>query len=117
MIRERLHESSGAILDGSGNGRVVIGPVRSGASWIIQRLVVFIDGGVSVNSGAECQVYKGDTVNLVNLIDGTTRAGQDVAELPNPIVLMGGEKILFNFTGGTAGARATAAIHGIISVG
>lgn len=117
MIRERLRESKSVVLDGSGDGNVLIGPVRSGQSWQIERMTVFIVGGVGANSGAECQVFHGLNASDANLIDGTTRAGMDVSELPHPFILEGGEHILFAFSGGSAAARATATVQGYRVVG
>lgn len=100
------------ILDGSGDGTITLGPVPAGEVWRVNRMAIQITGGVTGNLGAECRVYRG-TANPANFFDGSTRAGLDVSELPNPMILTASESLTFVFSGATAGAQATAAVDGV----
>ena len=110
-LRRSFDAGKTVTLDGSGGGRVTLGPVPVGWIWEVERLAVEIAGGVTGNIGAEARVYRGAEVTS-RLIDGTVRAGLDISELSTPLTLQPPDSLLFVFSGGTAGAVATAAASG-----
>jgi len=97
------------VLDGSGNGEIVLDQVPPFKTWTITRVSLTIEGGQAANLGGEARLYKGEAIPA-NYIDGTATPWLDVYSLP--IELVPPEYLRIVFTGCGAGRVATVTIQG-----
>jgi hypothetical protein len=105
----KLDRSGAVVLDAAGGGRVEIGAVPAGQVWAVTRMTVACTG--TNNPMPVCKVYDGFEAPQ-NLIDATYTGGQDVSDFPTPHVLQQDQGLLFVWSGGVAGTRATARLVG-----
>lgn len=108
----RLDRSGTVILGATGAGDVELGPVPPGQVWLISRMTVAVTG--TTNPMPTCSVYDGPP-NAASLIDATWTGAQDVSDFGTPHELQPNESLLFRWTGGTPGARATARLIGRVT--
>lgn len=104
-----LSEFVSVTLDGSGNGRVRIGPTSPGVEW---RPTVC---GVRVSSmsvSPTCQIFAGATPTPDNYVDGTYTGQQNSTDAIAGQVLRIGQYVWAVWAGGTPGAEATLTVTG-----
>lgn len=104
-----LNVTASADFDAGGAAQVELGPVPPGQVWLITRMTVSTSG--PTNPMPSCNVYDG-SVAAANLIDATWTGAQDVSDFGQPYILQTAESLIFRWTGGTPGERATARLIG-----
>lgn len=108
MTTSPLLETISTRLDGSGNGTVSIGPNRARQKWTPPLTVA-----VSVTPAVSIPIAR-ITMGSQNL--GSTYTGSDDADdLPATTVLPG-QKLTVTWSGGDAGAVATATVSGTLEI-
>lgn len=102
-----LQESVTAIADSNGRAVVTKGPQRFGDSW---EVTLF---GATTTSVKETQlvIYRG-VESMTAKVASTYSANSDTAGGDPPIVLPAGDKLVFVWSGATAGAVCTCRIEG-----
>ena len=107
MATRQLHDSARVELDASGAGTVRLGPGRHGVRWTVRRITVQTSTATKV---PEARVYRGG-VGDASFITGTFVGSFDVDDGLNE-QLEHGEYLTVAWTGGDAGAVATATWSG-----
>ncbi|MFE9102952.1 hypothetical protein [Actinomadura geliboluensis] len=107
MGTRQLHDSAQAVLDASGNGSVRLGPQRHGIRWIIRRITVQTSTDTLV---PQARVYRGG-IGDASFISGTFVGSFDSDDGLEE-QLDNGEYLTVAWTGGDAGATATATWSG-----
>lgn len=97
------------VLDGSGNGEIVLAQVPPFKRWELFRVSLQIDGGQAANFGGEARLFKGEAIDS-NYIDGSNTPWLDVYSLP--IELFPPEYLRVVFTNCGAGQRASVTVQG-----
>ncbi len=103
----QFRDSAQVVLDASGNGSVRLGPGRHGVQWIIRRIGVQTSTDTTVPIA---KVYRGN-IGESTFITGTFVGSFDVDDGLNE-ELDNGEFLTIAWTGGDAGATATATWSG-----
>lgn len=98
--------SASVVLDGSGNGTVRFAPV--GATWFIDRIAVKVSTRVLEATAYMYQGFIGDQYLISNTLTGSTG---DTSTGDN-IMLTDGQALYVVWSGGDAGATATAIVSG-----
>lgn len=94
-------------LDGTGRGSGSIGPMVYGTKWTITRWTTSGDGALQPS----LKVWR--NFEGADLLDYTYLGNNNASELPQPgVILMSGEKVLWVWQNGSAGAHMTAIIYG-----
>lgn len=111
-MQQRLQDTKRVILDGSGNGTVTFGPGRPNEKWTVNRISVQCSAAVKE---AQAKVYRG-TVGPGTLLTGTVTGSTGDTDDGLTEILWSGETVSVQWTGGDAGATATATYWGNIDV-
>jgi hypothetical protein len=101
-----LFKAVGQTVTAGGTGTVMFPPVPSGAMYLLQRYVVACEN----DPGSQCSLYLGEIATPF-LEDGTLRGDLDVADGSPPIMVPGGEVIIFHWVNAGTGNVATAKIQ------
>ncbi len=107
MAVRQLHDSARVTLDASGAGSVRFGPGRHGVRWTIRRITVQTSTSALV---PRAKVYRGE-IGDAAFITGTFVGSFDVDDGLDE-QLDAGEYLTVAWTGGDAGAVATATWSG-----
>lgn len=107
MGTRQLHDSAQVVLDASGAGSVRLGPGRHGVSWTIRRVSVQTSTATLV---PVAKVYRGG-IGDAGFISGTFVGSFDSDDGLSE-ELNNGEYLTVAWTGGDAGATATATWSG-----
>lgn len=100
-----LNEERHTTLDASGEGWIEgVGPTQYGEEWHITSTQCVVD-----NSAAESRL-KVFRNNKATPVEGTYSGNQDNSD--TPFHLHSGEKLNYQFTGGTAGSHASITVTG-----
>jgi hypothetical protein len=102
----QLSESTSVVLDGSGAGVARIGPQRAGVRWELSS--VALSATVS-DPQPTALVYLGSAAPG-SFLGGSYSGAQDTAS--TTAVLFSGQYLTIAWSGGAAGARATATVLG-----
>ena len=102
-----LRNAAQVTLDASGNGDVTFGPGRHGIRWVVKRISVQTSTHTLV---PEARIYR-DSVGDATFISGTFVGSFDTDDGLNE-ELHNGERLIVRWTGGDAGATATATWSG-----
>jgi hypothetical protein len=104
--------SASTTLDGSGNGRIKIGPQSSREIWHPVNAHVAANTGAVTNE-ASCLIYVGQTVEPNNFRDGTLSGSSgDTSEAINNDEIKNGEYVHAVWSGGDPGVNATLNVTG-----
>lgn len=112
MPTRPLRDSAHVTLDGTGAGTVRLGPGRPGVRWLIRRISVQTSSASSI---PVAKIYRGG-VGDASFISGTFVGSQDTDDGLDE-ELNAGEYLTVAWTGGDAGATATATYAGDESTG
>ena len=104
-----LSESASVTLDGSGNGRVRVGPDAHGVKWL--PTVVGLAVRPAVNS-PQCNIYAGKNVTDANFVDGTYTGEKNSSDAIAGQELWLGQYVWAVWTAGDPGANATVTVTG-----
>lgn len=107
-MSDRLQVGGSVTLDGTGAGRLVLGPGRQGERWNVARYTTAGNSAVAPT----LQVFRGS-----DLIDTTPRGDADVSEQAVDLILWAGESLTFAYTGGSAGVTMTVYVEGVVDYG
>lgn len=107
MATRQLHDSARVVLDGTGAGSVRLGPGRHGVRWTIRRITVQTSTATLVPLA---KVYRGG-IGSASFVSGTFVGSFDVDDGLDE-QLDNGEYLTVAWTGGDAGATATATWSG-----
>lgn len=102
--------SASGTFDANGNASASLGPAVYGARWNVDRIVV----STTSTAITQCDVYR-NVVSATTKIDSTRTGNNDTSE--TNIDLNAPDVLLFVWTGGTAGASATAVLAGTLYTG
>lgn len=106
-----LQESASVTLDGSGNGTVSIGPSSQFQIWNVT------NEGCNVTSNTNepvFKLYKSSGISAGAFLGGSNQGSNDSASID--VTLYSGMKLTGVWTGGDAGATATLALQGTMTV-
>lgn len=114
MTTVLLNPSNAVTLDGSGNGRVQLGPVAAGEIWTCSFVHVKTNQKPgTVKSEAQCVIYSGATPDDTAYVDGTLSGSTgDVTDAAAAYPVIVGEYIWAVWTGGDPGVQAVMRITG-----
>lgn len=105
-----LSESRTIVLNGSGNGSISISPRSAREIWHPENIHVAVSTNINE---AQCNIYVGDSAIQSNFRDGTfSGSSGDSSDRINADVVKVGSHIFAVFTGGDAGAIASAIVTG-----
>lgn len=93
------------VLDATGGGRAEAGPGRYGLRWMISRLVT------SATNPCQLRVYQG-YVSDATKIDSSKTGNADTSELNPALLLAAPDKLIFVYSAGTVGDKATCTMWG-----
>lgn len=102
-----LWDSRSVVLDGSGYGTVQFGPDRPNTRWVITRVSLQVASNVAEPEG---RIYR-SRVSPGLMLSGTFSGSNDTDDGLNETVYPG-DFLVVEWTGGDAGATATAAFFG-----
>jgi hypothetical protein len=106
-----MQESGRATADSSGVATVRLGPRRAFETWAIESVAIESTSTLI----PELREYLGDAVP--SRLTGSSRAGDlDSGVNPNPIQLLSGQDIVYQWTGCTVGAICQVTITGTKNV-
>lgn len=106
-----LQESASVTLNGSGNGSVTIGPVNQFQVWNVE------NEGCTVTSNVNEPVFRlfqSNGLSAGTFLGGSNQGSNDSASIS--VTLHPGMKLTGQWTGGDAGAVATLALQGTMTV-
>jgi hypothetical protein len=103
----QLHDSAQVVLDANGAGSVRLGPGRHGIRWTIRRITVQTSTATKVPIAKVYRGTAGDAAFISGTFVGSFDADDGLAE-----ELDNGEFLTVAWTGGDAGAIATATWSG-----
>ena len=110
MVTVKLSETRTIKLDGSGNGSISISPQSAREVWHPENIHVNVSTNVNE---AQCKIYVGDSAIQSNFRDGTfSGSSGDSSDKINADTVKVGSHIFAIFTGGDAGAFASAIVTG-----
>lgn len=105
----QLTQNGSVVLDGSGNGRISLGPSVVRESWTPTSAVVAVS---TTTLEARCDLYLGVGGNPARLLASSrTGSSGDTCGFGG-FTLMPGQSVVAVWTGGDAGATATLNVYG-----
>lgn len=93
--------------DVSGVASAMFGPVPSDQVYLVERITVASES----TDPTSLRVYLG-AVDPENIVEATGSGNSDVADEVQPVLVPGGQSLIFQWTGVTAGARSFARLQG-----
>lgn len=112
-VRTKLSLPASVVLDGSGNGQILVSPDRGSVSWEVTRISVRTNQGLMQSPFPQAELF--DSITPVQSASyGATYAGHnDIFDTSgDPIEIGSNDAILIVWTGGIAGTTASAIIRG-----
>lgn len=109
MTRIQLQQSSFVQLDGSGNGRVAIGPAVVRERWAPTQVTVSVSSTVLQ---ATCALYLGIGAVPGRLLGESSTGSSGDTYGFGGFEMQPGQNLIAVWTGGDAGATATIAVYG-----
>lgn len=107
MASRQLHDSARVVLDASGAGSVRLGPSRHGVRWVVRRVTVQTSTATLVPTAKIFRGGIGDAAFISGTFVGSFDADDGLNEQ-----LEAGEYLTVAWSGGDAGATATATWSG-----
>jgi hypothetical protein len=118
----QLYTTESVTLDANGNGIVVLGPTGLGNVWAPIQVAVFTSTNVITPTGylytgpnVPAYVAKGEIGSVTSpflQIGGTATANNDSIGFVSNLAVSYGEALVFQWSGGDAGAQATMSVTG-----
>lgn len=106
-----LQESASVVLDGSGNGKVTIGPVNQFQVWNVTNEACTATSNVNE---PQFRLFLSNGLSAGSFLGGSNQGSNDSASID--ITLYPGMKLTGQWTGGDAGSTATLALQGTVTV-
>jgi hypothetical protein len=105
-----LNESASAVLDGSGNGRVTLGPGNASQQWAPTNAAC----SVTSNTSEPIFVLYNGSASNANRIGGTYTGSNDNTDISG-VTLYPGSVFTGVWSGGDPGATATLSLQGAVN--